>query len=65
MGHGQNELRNAAGLIFKLRIIVAAQFKNQSLYANFSAHPVLVSAPSLRLLWQRHWCVAKRLNAVA
>ena len=37
MGHGQNELRDAAGLIFKLRIIVAVQFKDQSLYANFSA----------------------------
>ena len=32
MGHGQNELRNAAGLILKLRVIVAVQDMKIGLY---------------------------------
>ena len=45
MGCKQNELRNAAGLILKLRIIVAVRSKDQSLYAKFSAPSLLASAP--------------------
>ena len=32
MGHRRNELRNVAGLIFKLRIIVAVQYLELSFY---------------------------------
>ena len=55
MGRRRNELRNAASLILKLRIIVVAvRSEDQFLYANFSPPPLLASAPSLHLLWRRH-----------
>ena len=49
-------LRNAAGLILKLRKTVAVQdlkigFCTQIL----EPPPLLASAPSLRLLWRRYW----------
>ena len=49
-------LRNVAGLILKLHKIVAVQdlkigFCTQILVPP----PLLASAPSLRLLWQRYW----------
>ena len=55
MGRRRNELRNAADLVLELRIIVAVRAENQFFYANFSAPPLLASAPSLHLLWRRHW----------
>ena len=46
MGRKRNELRNAASLILKLRIIVAVRSEDRFLYANFSAPPpLLASAP--------------------
>ena len=39
MGRRRNELRNATGLILKLRIIVAVQSEDQLLYAKFIAAP--------------------------
>ena len=63
MGHRRNELRNAAGLILKLRIIVAVQSEDQFLYAKFSAPLLLARVPSLHLLGSphslRHWAKAK------
>ena len=56
MGRRRNELRNAAGLILKLRIIVAVQDLKIIFYMQILFPPLLASAPSLRLLWRRH-CV--------
>ena len=56
MGRRRNELRNAAGLILKLRINCSRiRSEDQFLYANFRVPPLLANAPSLQLLWQRHW----------
>ena len=55
MGHRQNEIRNAAGLILKIRIIVAVQNMKISFHMKILVPPpILASAPSLCLLWQRH-----------
>ena len=64
VGRRLNKLRNAAGIIglsfsrLKYRIVKTAhtgshtRSKNQFLYAKVL---FFFSAPSLRLLWQRHW----------
>ena len=57
MSRRRNEVRNAAFLILKLRIIVAVRSEDRFLYANFSASPLLAIAPSLHLLWRRHCLV--------
>ena len=59
MGRRQNELRTAAGLIFKLRVIVAVQDLKISFYKQILLPLLLASATSLRLLWRRHWLVAR------
>ena len=49
-------LRNAAGLILKLRKIVAVQDLKISFCTQILVPPpLLASAPSLRLLWRRYW----------
>ena len=56
MGRRRNELRNAAGLILKLRMLLAEQDLKISFYMQaLVPPPLLPSAPSLRLLWRRHW----------
>ena len=55
MGRRRNELRNFAGLILKLRIIVAVQdLKITFFIMQILVPPLLASALSLRSLWQRH-----------
>ena len=73
MGRRRNKLRNAADIIgvsfldmntelLKLGILVAELDLKISFYMQkfsfFSALPFSASAPSLRLLWRRHWLAA-------
>ena len=55
MGRRRNKLKNAAGFILKLRKFVAEQNLNISFYMQILVPPLLASAPSLYLLWRRHW----------
>ena len=58
MGRRRKDLRNAAGLILKLRIFVAVQDLNNSFYRQkfnlFYCPPLSASAPLLRFLWRWH-----------
>ena len=55
-GRRRNELRNAAGLILKLRKIVAVHDLKISFCRQILVPPpLLATAPSLRLLWRRYW----------
>ena len=45
MGRGLNELRNAAGFVFKLRIIVAVQDLKISFYTQISVLPTFGWCP--------------------
>ena len=65
MGRRRNELRNAAGLVLKLRIFVAVQYLIISFYTQkvqFILVPpsLLGSAPSLCWLWRRHWLIVRQ-----
>ena len=63
MSRRGNKLRNTAGLIFKLRIIVAVQDLKISFYTQILVPPPrLVSAPLHRLLWRRHCGTFKRFQ---
>ena len=62
----RNEQRNAAGVILKLRIIVAVRFEDQFLYANFSAPHFLLAPPQFICTgkWRRHWLHLTRIPGV-
>ena len=65
VGRRRNELRNAAGLVLKLRIFVAVQdliisFYTQKVQFISVPPPLLASAPLLRLLWRRHWLIVRK-----
>ena len=67
MGRRRNELRNAAGLVLKLRIFVAVQDLIISFYTLkvqfilvLSSPPLLASAPSLCLLWRQLWPIVEK-----
>ena len=57
MGRRRNELRNAAGFIFRLRIIAGVQDLKISFYEQILVPLFLPGALSLRMLWRPHWLV--------
>ena len=55
MGRRRNELRKAAGLILKLRIIVVVQDMQMRFFMQILVPPQFWLVPSLHFLWRRHW----------
>ena len=65
MGRRRSELRNADGLILKLPISVVVQDVKVSFYKQIPVPlPLSAIAPSLRLIWLRHWAEFKLLGTL-